>query len=87
MQANSGHAADTLFLCARWRHLGAAAVSVECDGIETFARHLTAIQSQFHAPTQRREGRECVSHDCGAVRICACHGFEQGNVQGRYCKP
>ena len=33
--------------------------------------------SQFHAPTQRREGRECVPQDCGAVRMCACDGLEQ----------
>ena len=38
----------------------------------------TGSPTQFHAPTQRREGRECASHDCGAVRMCACHGLEQG---------
>jgi hypothetical protein len=38
-------------------------------------------QAQFHAPTQRREGRGCVSHDYGAVRMCACQGTAQGDVQ------
>jgi hypothetical protein len=38
-------------------------------------------QAQFHAPTQQREGRECVSHDYGAVRMCAYQGTEQGDVQ------
>jgi hypothetical protein len=27
-------------------------------------------------PTKRREGRECVTHGCGAVRMCTCHGLE-----------
>ena len=51
-------------------------------------------QAQFHAPTQRREGRGCVSHDYGAVRMCACQGTAQVNVQRdvtanpkRYRKP
>jgi hypothetical protein len=34
--------------------------------------------TQFHAPTQRREGRECILNHCGAVCMCACHGLEQG---------
>jgi hypothetical protein len=37
--------------------------------------------AQIHAPTQRRAVRECVSHDYGAVRMCACQGTEQGHVQ------
>ena len=37
----------------------------------------TGSPTQFHAPTQRRAGRECVLHDCGAVRMCTCHGLEQ----------
>jgi hypothetical protein len=37
-------------------------------------------QAQFHAPTQRREERECVSHDCRAVCMCACRGLEQGHA-------
>jgi hypothetical protein len=41
----------------------------------------TGSPTQFHAPTQRREGRECGPYDCGAVRMCACHGLEQGGVQ------
>jgi hypothetical protein len=35
-------------------------------------------RAQFHAPTQRREGRECGLHHCGAVRMCTCHGSKQG---------
>jgi hypothetical protein len=38
-------------------------------------------QAQIHAPTQQREGRGCVLHDYGAVRMCACQGTEQGDVQ------
>jgi hypothetical protein len=30
---------------------------------------------------KRRKGRECVSHDYGGVRACACQGTEQGHVQ------
>jgi hypothetical protein len=29
---------------------------------------------------QRSEGQECVSYHCGAVRMCACHGLEQGGM-------
>jgi hypothetical protein len=46
------------------------------------------LSNPVSRPTQRREGRECVSHDCGAVRMCACHGLEQGrHTERRYCKP
>jgi hypothetical protein len=38
----------------------------------------TGSPIQFHAPTQRVEERKCVPHDCGAVRMCAFHGLEQG---------
>jgi hypothetical protein len=42
---------------------------------------------QFHAPTQRREGRVCVPHDCGGVCACA-RVVEQGaRTERRYCKP
>jgi hypothetical protein len=27
------------------------------------------------------EGRECVSHFSGALRMCACNGFEQGTLR------
>jgi hypothetical protein len=33
------------------------------------------------APTQRRERRARVLCPCGAARVCACHGIEQGAVQ------
>ena len=46
------------------------------DGVQTPTRN--SSPAQFHAPTQRREGRECVPHDCGAVRMCVRHGYEQG---------
>jgi hypothetical protein len=43
------------------------------------------LSNPFHAPTQRRAGRECVPCRCEAVRMCACHGFEQGHgLPGRY---
>jgi hypothetical protein len=29
-------------------------------------------------PTQRREGQACAPNECRPVRMCACHGFEQG---------
>jgi hypothetical protein len=40
----------------------------------------TRNEPSFTDLTQRREGRECVSHYHGAVRMCACHGLEQGHV-------
>jgi hypothetical protein len=46
------------------------------DGVLTLTRN--SSPTQFHTPTQRREGRECVPHDCGAVRMSVCHGYEQG---------
>jgi hypothetical protein len=43
---------------------------------------LPARQALQRSSTPRhREGRECVPHDCGAVRLCTCHGFEQGGVK------
>jgi hypothetical protein len=53
------------------------------DGVLTRALNTqcsTGSPTQFHAPTQRREGRECVPYHCGAVRMCACHGLEQGGT-------
>ena len=38
------------------------------------------LSNPVSRPTQRREGRECVSHDCGAVRMCACHGLQAALV-------
>jgi hypothetical protein len=46
----------------------------------TDAGPATGSPTQLHAPKQRREGRECVLHDGGAVRMCSCRGFEQLNV-------
>jgi hypothetical protein len=40
----------------------------------------TGSPTQCHAPTQRREVRECVSHHCGAVCMCVCHELEQGGT-------
>ena len=44
---------------------------------------LTPIRNKpsFTHPAQRREGRECVPRDYGAVRTCACQGTAQGDVQ------
>jgi hypothetical protein len=44
----------------------------------------TGSFNQFHTPTQRREGRECVPHDCGAVRMCACMDMSRERTQRRY---
>jgi hypothetical protein len=39
-------------------------------------------RAQFHAPMQRREGRECVPYrSLWSRRMCACHGIEQGHVK------
>jgi hypothetical protein len=54
------------------------------DGVLT-QQAATGSPIQFRAPTQRVEGRECVPHDCGAVRMCACQGLEQGGRTGRRC--
>ena len=48
----------------------------------------TGSPTQFHAPTHRREGRECLSYQCGAVCMCVCHGVvKRGRTERRYCKP
>jgi hypothetical protein len=41
------------------------------DGVLT-QQAATGSPIQFRAPTQRVEGRECVPHDCGAVRMYVC---------------
>jgi hypothetical protein len=49
---------------------------------------VTCSPTQFHAPKQRRDRRECVPHDCGAVRMCTGHGSEHGGRTERcYWKP
>jgi hypothetical protein len=39
------------------------------------------LSNPVSRPAQRRERRECVPHDYVAVRMCACHGFEQGTYR------
>jgi hypothetical protein len=50
------------------------------------ALHVPSPTFQLHSGG--REGRECARNDCRALRMCACHGLEQGGrAERRYCKP
>jgi hypothetical protein len=53
------------------------------NGVRRCTDAITPIRNKpsFTHPAQRREGRECVSRDYGAVRTCACQGTAHGDVQ------
>jgi hypothetical protein len=50
--------------------LSSSAFTASCN--DRWCPDATGSPAQFHAPTQRRERRECVPHDCGASLLWSC---------------
>jgi hypothetical protein len=61
--------------------------------LKQIEKHCQPATGSVSPPTQLREGRECVLHDYGAVRLWSCAHVRVpwiragGRTERRYCKP
>jgi hypothetical protein len=74
----TGHDADTRHVRTRTQHKRVVSLELTSGGEGSFPRlTLVAADDPATSVTRAVATVECVPQDCGAVRMCACHGFEQ----------